>query len=312
MKKDRGIGAWLAYVAFRVVAALFHLTPINVNLRVARGLAAGWARLSPRHLRRAEEHLTLAFGESLSAGDRRRIALACLEHWTMFAVELIRAPGLINRYTWHRYLVPVNLEETLRHLLTGQGAILLTGHFGNWELVGHLIACFGFPVAAVMRPLDNVYLNDYLVRTRATHGLALLDKRGATAQAEDLLRRGRLVGFIADQDAGRKGIFVDFFGRPASTYKSIGLLAMQTRVPVIVGYARRLGEGFRYEVAVQRIIRPQEWEAQDDPLRWITQTYTREIEAAARQNPPQYLWIHRRWKSQPTDRSNAPRPGSPA
>ncbi|MCG3131725.1 MAG: Lipid A biosynthesis lauroyltransferase [Phycisphaerae bacterium] len=308
MKKDRGITAWLAYLAFRSVAALFHLSPIEFNLRIARRLAGGWARLSPRHLRRAEEHLRLAFGESLSADDRRRIARACLDHWTMFAVELIRAPGLINRYTWHRHLVPVNLEETLRHLLTGQGAILLTGHFGNWELVGHLIACFGFPVAAVMRPLDNVYLNDYLVRTRATHGLALLDKRGATAQAEDLLRRGRLVGFIADQDAGRKGIFVDFFGRPASTYKSIGLLAMQTRVPVIVGYARRIAEGFRYEVAVQRVIRPQEWEAQDDPLRWITQTYTREIEAAARQNPPQYLWIHRRWKSQPSDRANAPRP----
>ena len=150
-----------------------------------------------------------------------------------------------------------------------------------------------------MRPLDNVYLNRFVVRTRRTHGLTLLDKKGAMHGARDVLKAGKLLAFIGDQDAGRKGLFVDFFGRPASTYKSIGLLAMWTQCPIIVGYARRQGRVARYEVGVQRIIHPHEWQQQGDPLRWITQTYTTAIEEIVREAPDQYLWIHRRWKSNP-------------
>lgn len=299
MKERRGIVAWAQYALFRLVSALLGLFPIDLNLRTARLLARGWRRVMPRHYERAVRHLELAFGNELSPEQRGRIADACLAHWTMFAVELLCAPRLITRWRWHRHLEPHDLNEPLRLALGGRGAIVLTGHYGNWELFGHLIACFGLPIAAVMRPLDNVYLNEYLVRNRATHGLTLLNKQGAAEHAEQFLRKGYLVAFIADQDAGRKGLFVDFFGMPASTYKSIGLLAMHTRVPIVVGYARRTGRRFHYEVACERIIHPEEWEAQPDPLRWITETYTARIEAIVRRDPTQYLWIHRRWKSQP-------------
>lgn len=298
MKERRGMTAWAQYALFRIVSALLNLFPINLNLKTARLLSRGWRLLMPRHRERAIRHLEMAMGNALTPEQRARIADECLAHWTMFAVELLCAPRLISRATWHHYLTPRDLHEPLRMALSGRGAIIITGHYGNWELLGHLIACFGLPIAAVMRPLDNVYLNDYLVRNRATHGLKLLNKSGATAQAEALLRQGYLVGFIADQDAGRKGLFVNFFGRPASTYKSIGLLAMHTRVPIIVGYARRTGSTFHYEVVAKRIIHPEEWESQPDPLRWITQTYTEQIEIIARCDPTQYLWIHRRWKSQ--------------
>ena len=113
------------------------------------------------------------------------------------------------------------------------------------------------------------------------------------------LCRGGAVGFIADQNAGHKGMFVDFFGQPASTYKSIGLLAMATESPIVVGYARRISRGLRYELGVERIIYPREWQDQQDPLRWITQEYTAAIERFVRRDPGQYLWIHRRWKSKP-------------
>jgi KDO2-lipid IV(A) lauroyltransferase len=142
-------------------------------------------------------------------------------------------------------------------------------------------------------------LNRFVVASRMTHGLTLLDKKGAAVSAEEHLRNGALVGFIGDQDAGRKGMFVDFFGQPASTYKSIGLLAMTTKVPIIVGYARRMGNKPRYQVGVQRILYADDWESQDDPLHWITQSYTTAIEEVVRDDPRQYLWIHRRWKSQP-------------
>jgi KDO2-lipid IV(A) lauroyltransferase len=165
---------------------------------------------------------------------------------------------------------------------------------------------YGFPLTAVMRPLDNPHINAYLMETREARGLQLLYKKGATQSAEEILADGGALCFIADQNAGHKGLFVDFFGRKASTYKSIGLLAMECGVPIVAGYARRRSGRFAYEIGVNRIIYPSEWADKEDPLLWITQEYTAAIEAFVREDPTQYLWVHRRWKSRPKEERNPP------
>ncbi len=295
----RGAFAYLMYLTVRVVVAIMQAFPIDWNLRTARLLGRVWLWITPRHRDRAIEHLTASLGDRYTPDQIGRIADRCLQSVAMFAVEAVCLPRLITRFTWTRYIRLRNFEEVQRILLGGEGAILVTGHYGSFELTGHLLAVLGFEVAAIMRPLDNTYLNRFLVQSRRMHGLELLDKKGAAAKAEAVVRNGALLGFIGDQDAGRKGLFVDFFGRPASTYKSIGLLAMATGAPIIVGYARRRRTQAKYDIGVQRIIRKEEWEQRDDPLRWITQAYTSAIESIAREEPEQYLWIHRRWKSKP-------------
>ena len=306
MKARSGPAAWLMYILVRTVFAVMQMFPIDWNLQTARLLARLWPYLMPRHRQRAVAHLTAAFGATRRPTEISEIADRCLESVTMFAVEAICLPRLISACTWNRYIHLNNFDQALELIVSGKGVILVSGHYGSFEVTGHLLASLGFDVVAVMRPLDNVYLNRFVVQTRRMHGLAVLDKKGATAGAEEALEKGKLLAFIGDQDAGRKGLFVDFFGRPASTYKSISLLAITTGCPIIVGYARRLGRVAQYEVGVQRIIRPQEWEEQDDPLRWVTQAYTTAIEEMARQAPEQYLWIHRRWKSKPKTRQPTP------
>jgi Kdo2-lipid IVA lauroyltransferase/acyltransferase len=298
-KRGTGPIAWLMYAAVRSAFAIMQVFPVEWNLRTARLLAHVWKWLLPRHHRRAVEHLRIAFGAPCSEFELHRQADRCLEGVAMFAVEAVCLPRVINQFTFNRHVDLVNFKEVLHLLTTGQGFILVTGHYGPFELPGHLLALLGFDVHAVMRPLDNDYLNRFIVRSRRTHGLRLIEKKGATASAEAIIRDGGLLGFIGDQDAGRKGLFVDFFGRPASTYKSIGLLAMSTECPIVVGYARRRGHLAHYEIGVERIIRPAEWSDQPDQLRWITQAYTTAIESIVRAEPSQYLWIHRRWKSQP-------------
>ena len=118
---------------------------------------------------------------------------------------------------------------------------------------------------------------------------------------EQIVRQGSTLCFIADQDAGKKGIFVDFFGRKASTYKSIGLLAIQYNLPIGVGVSRRAGDKFFFEIEMVRLIMPDEWKDKDDPLLWITQEYTKAFEDSIRKDPTQYWWIHRRWKTRPRD-----------
>jgi len=307
MKSRTGPIAFLTYLAVRVVFAIMEIFPIHWNLRTARILARLWPFLTTRHRDRAVAHLRLAFGDALPESEIHRIARRCLENAAMFAVEAVCLPRLMNAFTWSRYIQLENFDDALRVILEGRGAILVTGHFGSFEVTGHLLAALGFDTVAVMRPLDNVFLNSYIVRSRRKHGLQLLDKKGASTQAQAMLEDGHLLGFVGDQDAGRKGVFVDFFGQPASAYKSIGLLAMTTQRPIIVGYARRLGKVARYAVGATRIIRPPEWEVQSDPLDWITQAYTAAIEEMVRVAPEQYLWIHRRWKSKPRKRSRASR-----
>lgn len=296
----RNIGV---YLAIRLWAALISLFPVDVNLRSARFLGALWWLLRRSSRERSMENLRYGFPD---LDDRRReqIAREALKHFTqVFLVEAIMTPRLVNEWTWSRYVeLDPSVAPALRRLIRGEPVIMVTPHFGNFELMGYMIAKLGFPLSAVMRPLDNALLTSYVERSREAGGLTLLYKKGAIESAAPLLESGGVLCFIADQDAGSKGIFVDFFNRPASWYKSIGLLAMHTRVPVVVGHMVRTRQGFRYRMYVDRVIRPDEWDSQDDPLRWITTAFANDFEQAIRRHPEQYLWAHRRWKSEPGQR----------
>ncbi len=295
----RSIGEYAAYVALRVFHALVHMFPIDLNLRTARLFGYLWYRFSRRHRERAMDNLRRSFRSEMSDEQLDRITLQSMQQMAMMAMEVLFEPRLISEWTWPRYLRLRGLDEALRILLQHRGCIMLTGHYGNWELLGFTLASLGFDMVAVMRPLDNPYLNEWLVDIRERRGLKLLYKKGVARSADEVLDSGAALCFIADQNAGRKGLFVDFFGRAASTYKSIGLLAMRHQVPIVVGCARRLSDRFDYEIHVNRVIHPHEWADQPDELLWITQEYTRAIEEFVRVDPSQYLWVHRRWKTRP-------------
>jgi KDO2-lipid IV(A) lauroyltransferase len=187
--------------------------------------------------------------------------------------------------------------------------VFVTGHFGNWELLGCAMAAIGYPLTALARPLDNPLLNRWLLGVREARGMKILTKWGATPELQETIRqRGRL-GFIADQNAGDGGLFVPFFGRLASSYKSIALLAMRYKVPVVAGHAQRINDGFEYDLGFTDVIWPNDWADQPDPLFYITARYNRAIETMVRRDPGQYLWIHRRWKSRPAhEREGKPMP----
>lgn len=289
------------FAALRLWGVVIGCFPIELNLATARLMGRIWWRLRADHRDRALGNLRAALGSTHTERQLEQIAIRSSEHFAqVYLVELVQAAKLVNLWSWSRYVELDRLGDALRVLLDERrGAILLTAHFGNFELLGYTLARLGLPLTAVMRPLDNALLNDYLIAARNPGGLTLLIKKGAASKADDVLRRHDSLCFIADQDAGRKGVFATFFGRAASWYKSIGLLAMSHRVPIIVGAAMRTRVGFHYRIAVERIIEPYEWDAQPDPLLWITQAYANALEALIRRHPEQYLWVHRRWKTRP-------------
>jgi KDO2-lipid IV(A) lauroyltransferase len=221
---------------------------------------------------------------------------------------------MLHLDTWARHTRIVNLGSALEMLNAQQPCIVLTGHLGNWEVLGYLLAVLGYDINALARPIDNPLINDWLLGIRERKGLKIITKWDATDRMLGVLRQGGALGFIADQNAGDRGLFVPFFGRLASTYKSIGLLAMRKQVPVVCGYAHRVERQERvysFEIGVVDVIRPEDWQGFRDPLYYITARYIRAIETMIRMKPEQYLWMHRRWKSRPRhEREGKPMPAA--
>ena len=300
-KKPNPFLDYLFYLFVRVLAIFLLIPDINTSLRLARWLASGLYRIYGRGRHRALENLRLSFPEK-SQSWRDRTARRSFEHLVMLAFDVLYTTRLVRLSTWNRYLeLGDEMSEVLRLILDGRGIIMVTGHYGNFEILGYALATFGLENYSIARPIDNPHINRYLLAVRQRQGQTILDKKGATESMLEILASGATLGFIADQNAGRKGLFVDFFGRKASTYKSIALLAMQYDLPIIVGYTRRIRDRFHFKIGLTRIIKPHHWRDQDDPLKWITAQYTAAIEEFVRQDPEQYWWVHRRWKTRPPE-----------
>ena len=289
----------LQYLGLRLVTMGLHCFSVERNLRTAKLLGNFMYAVDRKHRERALANIRRSFPD-MSEDQRKDLARRSMRQLFMLFVEVLFTTRLVHIDTWARYVELDAFREVLALLLKkDQGIILLSGHYGNWEILGYIMATLGFESTAVARPLDNPYVNHWMLGVREKKGQRIIAKKGATGEITDVLEKGGAVAMIADQNAGSKGIFVDFFGRKASTYKSIGLLAMEYDAPIVVGYARRIDDQFRFQCGVQDLIRPDDWKNQEDPLRYITQRYTKAIEAVVRQDPGQYLWVHRRWKSRP-------------
>ena len=293
------------YFGARFVSMMLGLFPVNANLQSARDIGSLIYRLDKKHRKRGLENLRASFPEKPQA-ELEYIAERSMQHFIELVMDVLFTTRMINVESWHRYVRLHGLGEALRVMLRGRGAIVLTGHYGNWEILGYTLATLGFETYSIARPIDNPYIDAWLLGVREKRGQVILSKRGVTTTALDVLQKKGVLGFIADQNAGPKGMFVPFFGRLASTYKSIGLLAIEHQVPVVVGYARRRGDRFSFDIGVQDVIYPEEWQNYPrdefkDELHYLTARYTRGIEEIVRADPTQYLWIHRRWKTRPKD-----------
>jgi len=290
---------YFQYLALRLFAMFVLMFEPKKNYRTARWIGELLWRMDRRHRRIACGHVRLSFPD-WPEHRVQRVARKSIYNMVYLGLEVILTPRLITPNTWSRHVRLKNVSECLRLLIRQDtGVIMLTGHYGGFEVVGYTMATLGFPSVSVFRPLDNPYINEYVMGVRERTGQSLLYKKGASFTMSDVLSRRGTLAFIADQDAGRKGLFVDFFGRPASTYRSIALMAMRHHTPVVIGYGRRLNDRFQFEIGIQRIIYPSEWSNQPDPVRWITQEFTTELENVIRAAPEQYLWVHRRWKHRP-------------
>jgi KDO2-lipid IV(A) lauroyltransferase len=251
----------------------------------------------------ARANLRFAFPERTDA-QIERILLGMWRHLFRMIFEIIQLPRKVGRDNMADVFTFRNRDETVRAMCSGRPVLVLGGHFGNWEVGNVAFGAFGFPVNGVARDLDNPYLHEWFLKIRRKSGGKLISKRGGGGEMTEVLEHRGLLGLLCDQDAGDKGLFVPFFGRNASTFKSIALLAMEYRALIVVGYSQRLPDDFqnahwvRYEIGCEDIIDPEDASGVEE----ITRRFTAALERVVRRAPEQYFWVHRRWKSKPRER----------
>ena len=289
----------VGYALLRALLGGARVVPLPVLRRV--GAAAGRAALpfARRDRRRAVAHLRLAFPERDEAW-RRALVRRCAAHLGTLLGEvawLWAAPGaeILARSEF------VGLEHLTGKLGPDRGAILVTGHCGNWEWLNLALGAHGVGMTVAAREVYDPRLDEVARRLRGRFGgeTALRGKR-AGGRLVHALRHGRVDGLLIDQDIDAPGVFVDFFGRPAWTPTGAALLALRTGCPVVPGFAARLPDG-RMRLAFSPPVEVAAGQAGDADVARLTAALTRHIERQVRANPEQWVWMHRRWRHQPGD-----------
>ena len=299
-----------ALYAVKAFVELINAVGLEDAVPAMRSMGAAFAKLpfNRKRIERAASNLAWCFPH-MSEPQRIDLAIESYRHLFRLVAEVAVAPRALNLDTWPDHIALTDYTPVTDRLDRKQPTLLITGHYGNWELLGHAIALLGYPMYALYRPLDMKPLDDYLRDVRADCGIKIIDKFGATHLLPPLIDAGEPVAFVADQNAGDRGLFVPFFDRLASAYKSIGVLAMRHNANIAVGAAHRIGENLKYRVDIVDIFGPDDWNTHPDPLFYITARYRYAIETGVSRAPEQYLWIHRYWKSRPRhERAGQPFP----
>jgi KDO2-lipid IV(A) lauroyltransferase len=235
---------------------------------------------------------------------------AAYEHLGREAAAILRLSKLSPEAVVERTDVGDDWAKLEATLSEGRGAILYTGHYGNWEIAAAAVAARGIPIAAIVRRQGNRLVDARLDGLRRRLGVETIYQSEAPARVPRVLRKGGIVGIVGDQDARRAGIFVPFFGHPASTHRGPALFALKLRAPVFACVARRLpGGAVRYQVSGQAVATPRTGDLEAD-VAALTAALAARLEAEIREAPEQYFWFHRRWKSKPPPEPAAAREGT--
>jgi len=272
--------------------------PSGIGLWVGRRLGdlAYW--LLPGRRAMARQNLARAFGAELSAPELDKLCRESFRHLGMMLVESCTfffrlPPVLLSRVEVE------GLERLKAAAAQGRGVLLLTAHFGNWELLAAAHVLTGYSLSVVARPMDSPILDWLVTRFRERCGLEVITKRQALPVVLDALWRQRMVAILLDQNATRReGVFVPFFGQPASTSKSLALLALRTEAPVVPVFIRREPDG-GHRVVIEPEIRPPRTGDRRKDIVAYTAAFTRSVEDTIRRWPEQWLWMHDRWRTRP-------------
>ena len=295
--KWKSVSHRIEFAAVKATAGLARVLPLAWGL--AYGAFLGRLVFDVFRVRRSVtlENLRSALGRETAEAERVRIGRRAYMNFGRFMIEYARFP-LLKSENIRSLLTFRGLEHLDRSLERGKGALIIPGHFGDWELLGVSFQLIGYKMNFLVGEQHNRAVDDLMNDLRAGTGVAIIPKGYSVRGVIQALRRNELVAFLADQDARRHGVFVDFFGRPASTPKGPAAFALKTGALIIPAFIIRKGGG-KHEVVLEEPIEAVPSEDPEEDVRRYTQAHVAVLERYVRSYPDHWFWAHKRWKTRP-------------
>jgi KDO2-lipid IV(A) lauroyltransferase len=285
----------LEYAGFSLITGLVQAVPASAAGEIAFILGNLAHTVLKSRRRIALENLRRAFGNTKSEPELDRIVHRVFLNVAMTTVEFARQPTLTREKILEMVPEYEGIEHFDRILDEGRGAMLVTGHFGNWELLGAWMAAKGYPTDFIVGRQHNEKVDEKLNSFRSGLGIGLIPVGEAPRRAMRALRGNRFVALVSDQHATSHPVVVDFFGRPAATPRGPAMFAVKVNCPIVSGVLIREKFNRHRAVIYPPFYPPQSGDTEKD-VTTLTQQYTSRFEAAIREHPDQWMWTHRRWK----------------
>jgi Kdo2-lipid IVA lauroyltransferase/acyltransferase len=273
------------------MAVIPRLPRCGVLALAALGGRAGYL-FDTRGRRIGRANLDIAFGETRTAAEKKRILKTSFETMVRTLLDTFwfahRSGVRLEKY--------VSLDETSRIFFQDQAHICITAHFGNWEIIGQMSGHKQLPLHSIARPVKNETVNKHFIRAREATGQIIIPRDGALRKLLSILRKGGKTAFLADQNTTEDegGIWVDFFGLPATVTAAPALLSVRTGAGIPVGFCVPQPGG-HYRAYIAAVFKaPQQ--TGPETVQRLTEEITRVIEEEIRKQPQYWLWMYKRWK----------------
>ena len=286
----------IEYSLIRFFAFLFRALPVSWS--VGLGMAIGWFAYRVIGIRRkvALSNLSIAFPQKPPA-ELERIACKSYCHWGGMGAEFASLPKISERYI-RKYII-FDGEDVLRRANEqGKGTLIISGHFGNWELMGSVNAYLGYKVTYIVATQTNKLVDKFIDDLRRMHGIQIWKMRNAPRGILASLRDNRYIALMIDQDAGRDCVFVPFFDKDASTHKGPAIFHLLKGAPLVISSCTRI-RGPRYRILFEEVNLPSLEGDNEAKIYQIMAYLTKLLEEKVCQHPEQYFWMHKRWKTRP-------------
>jgi len=288
---------YLGFIAIKFFSFVFCALPIEVGLFIGRGLGRCLFFLNKKRRIIAYANLKAAFSREKSPAEIKKIAKGAYLHLGQIFIEILRFPAMNKEYI-RKYINIRGFEIMSRARANNKGIVVITAHFGSWELSNLIGGLLDMPISVLVREQKHSRLNDLLNSYRGLGGCKVITKGASTRQLIRVLKDNEIVGILADQDAGKIGTFVDFFGRPASTHSGAFVFAQKTDAQALPVFMVRENGPYHRVDALEPINLGSGKDAKKDITNAV-QEFTSALESYIREHPEQWLWAHKRWKSTP-------------
>jgi KDO2-lipid IV(A) lauroyltransferase len=285
---------FLLYLVLRLTVMVTDMFPYRMAPAIGK-LIGGFIRLVDRkHVRIAAKNLENSVGVCPPHRIPRFIRKV-YEHVGLGFVEMLMTPRLLKRREIPRYVKLVRYDIFDQVRKDGRGVIAVIAHLGNWEIGGVASTLAGYPLESLARPLGNPWIDRYLQEFRTQSGQRIIHRDRALGEMIRVLHRGGILVVQVDQDARQAGVYVNFFGRPASTHRAPATLSLKYNAPLVIVNTYREGQ-VNYAILSEPLY-PDAFRREPDPVRALTQAYCDRLEGYIRQHPEQWFWMHDRWKT---------------